>query len=117
MTTTNTHIRTLGHEDVASDAEISIRSIGESDRAELRRLAELEGREVPASPLLGAFAGEQLLAALSLRDGSVVADPFVASGHAADLLRFRNRQLDRGRLVRGRRRVRGALRAARAVPS
>ncbi len=66
------------------------------DAAALDRLAQLDSSVVPAAPLLLAEDGGQLIAAISARNGAVIADPFVASAPAVDLLRRRARQLGAG---------------------
>jgi hypothetical protein len=69
-------------------ASITIRpAYAEDDRA-LTRLAALDSAESPppAPRLLAEVEGE-LRAALSLADGSVIADPFVATSDIVALLR------------------------------
>jgi hypothetical protein len=56
-------------------------------------LAALDSRNVPAAPQLVAVDGDQLIAAVSARDGSAIADPFIRSAAAVELLRRRARQL------------------------
>jgi hypothetical protein len=97
--------------------EITIRRLGAggSDRTALRRLAERDSATVPTGPLLGAWHGDRLLAALALRGGELLADPFLASAGAATMLRLRARQLGgggRARLGERLRRRRGRARAA-----
>jgi hypothetical protein len=50
---------------------------------------------LPLGPMLLAEDGDQLLAALSLGDGSVVAHPFHATSDTVKLLRKRARKLGR----------------------
>jgi hypothetical protein len=64
------------------------------DHGPLARLAALDSSEPPHQPVVVAEVGGELRAALSLNDGSPVADPFHLSGGAADLLRAYARQLD-----------------------
>jgi hypothetical protein len=53
------------------------------------RVAALDSARVPRSPLLVAEVEGQIRAALSLDDGSSVADPFHSSLDLVDLLRAR----------------------------
>ena len=53
------------------------------------RVAALDSARVPRSPLLVAEVDGEIRAALSLEDGSSVADPFHASLDLVDLLRTR----------------------------
>lgn len=73
--------------------DLTIRRLEGLDDAALRRLGELEGREAPAGPLLGAFLDDRLLAVVSLTARQSLADPFVASAEAVELLRLRADQI------------------------
>jgi hypothetical protein len=64
------------------------------DAVALDRLAQLDSAEIPAAPQLVAIEDGALIAAISARDGSVVADPFQRTADAIQLLRRRARQLD-----------------------
>ncbi len=65
------------------------------DRGPLERLAELDSTEtLIGATLIGALGG-RVVAALSLCDGKVIADPFVASTEIVELLRVRAQQLNR----------------------
>jgi hypothetical protein len=55
---------------------IVIRPNRPGDDRSFARLAGLDSASVPAKPLLLAEVGGELHAALSLRDGAVIADPF-----------------------------------------
>jgi hypothetical protein len=57
------------------------------DEAILQRLAVLDSRPVPAAPVLVAEVDGEALAALSLADGAVVADPFRSTSSLVELLR------------------------------
>ena len=63
-------------------------------RIALARLAVLDSSEPPAQPILLAEVDGQLLAALALSDGTIVADPFHATVDLIDLLSARARQLE-----------------------
>jgi hypothetical protein len=95
-----------------SSPPISIRSAYPDDAAALRRLAALDSAPVPPAPVLVADVGGELCAALSLRDGSVVADPFASTADLVVLLEVQAAQL---RPARRRSRGRAAMRAATAV--
>jgi hypothetical protein len=74
-------------------AGLRLRLATGADRAALARLAELEQAERPSEPvLLGVVLGRPV-AALSLKDGSVIADPFVRTAELVELLRVRAGQL------------------------
>jgi hypothetical protein len=73
---------------------LTLRSATAADTAALATLAALDSREVPAGPQLVAADGDRLIAAVSTRDGSAIADPFVRSAEAVEILRSRARQLD-----------------------
>jgi hypothetical protein len=84
---------------------IGIRVLGEDDRDELGRLAEIDSASaLHGSRNLGAEVDGKLIAAVSLDDGRLVADPFRLSGEAVELLRLRARQL--GGMTEARRRGR-----------
>ncbi len=72
---------------VTTPATITIRPAFADDRAALGRLAALDSSPVPTSPVLLAQVDEQPRAALSLADGSVVADPFFPTLDLVALLR------------------------------
>ena len=78
-----------------------IRQAAEKDTTTLRRLAELDGQRPFAGPALIAESDGVAIAAISLFDERVVADPFEHTAVAAQLLRMRL----------------GALRAYSATPS
>ena len=69
-------------------------SFPDDDQA-VARLAVLDSAKLPTGPLLLAEASGELRAALSLADGSVIADPFHQTAHLVKLLRIRASQLDR----------------------
>ena len=69
-------------------SEITIRPEYPDDELALIRLATLDSTEgTPARPLLLAEVDGELRAALSLRDGSAIADPFHPTAAIVDLLR------------------------------
>jgi hypothetical protein len=100
---------------------ITIRPLTPGDGTALAGLAQRDSRRTPPEPLLGAEADGALVAAISIADGRVVADPFRPTADAVELLRLRARHLRQdpapeGRLARlgralggRRRRASGAL--------
>ncbi|HEY1507901.1 MAG TPA: hypothetical protein VGF93_02800 [Solirubrobacteraceae bacterium] len=88
-------------------ATITIRSAYADDQASLSRLAALDSAAgVPGGALLLAEVDEQLRAALSLTDGSVIADPFFATVDLVALLRTRATAIAGPNAARLRRRAR-----------
>jgi hypothetical protein len=76
-----------------TDVAIVIRPSRPEDERALGRLAGLDSASVPAAPLLVAEADGALRAALSLRDGGVIADPFHRTAPLVALLVARAEQL------------------------
>jgi hypothetical protein len=74
-------------------ASLTVRLATSADRAALERLAALDGAEPPQSPVLIGSMMAQPVAALSLADGIVIADPFTPTCDLVELLRLRARQL------------------------
>jgi hypothetical protein len=68
---------------------LTIRVSREEDERPLLRLAALDSKPAPSGPSLLAEVGNELWAAVSLRDGRTLADPFRPSGEVLDLLRIR----------------------------
>jgi hypothetical protein len=66
---------------------ITIRPAYADDDAALGRLAALDSADVPDRPLLLAEVDGQLRVALSLADGSTIADPFARTSDLVELLR------------------------------
>jgi hypothetical protein len=103
------------------EASVTLRYAVFDDAPDLLRLAQLDSAETLAEPILVALVSGHLGVALSLRDGRVIADPFIPSSGIAELLRARARQLTgrerrserswgrRGRAARRARRVRALL--------
>jgi hypothetical protein len=89
---------------MGNESQVTLRFAFGDDAQALTRLAALDSSEPPASPLLLAEVSDELRAALSLADGSVVADPFHPTVALVELLRARAKQLtrpDRPRRLRG----------------
>jgi hypothetical protein len=72
---------------------LTIRPATAADTAALAHLAELDSAIVPAEPLFVAEQGDQLIAAVSARDGAAIADPFTRSADAVEILRRRTEQV------------------------
>ena len=72
---------------------LTLRLATHADRPALARLAELEQAEHPAEPVLLGVVTERPIAALSLCDGRVIADPFSRTAELIELMRLRARQL------------------------
>ena len=77
----------------AAERSVTLRFGSPADGKALARLAELDSSTPPAHPVLLAEVDGQLLAALALADGRVVADPFHRTADLIDLLRARAHQL------------------------
>lgn len=97
---------------------LTVRVARPSDSPALARIAELDSScQLPRSPLLVGERGGSIVAALSLRDGHLVANPFVPTADVVALLRLRARQLGHERTTHPgwRRRASAALGLRRAV--
>jgi hypothetical protein len=66
---------------------IEIRPAHPDDERALTRLGQLDSARVPPAPLLLAFQGGELRAAISLATGAGIADPFAPSARLVELLR------------------------------
>lgn len=97
-----------------SDRTTTIRLGDAADAADIDRLAALDERDPGESPHLVADDDGEIVAALSLTDGTAIGDPFRLTLPTIGLLRARARQLDAlGRGRRGRRLA--AMLASRAT--
>jgi len=81
---------------------ISIRPSRPDDAVALHRLAALDSAEPLDGAAIVAQVDGEPVAALSLRDGRVVADPFRRTAEVVTLLRIRAERLDRREGVRAR---------------
>lgn len=79
---------------VLAEMNVTLRFGSAGDQGALARLAALDSSKPPAQPVLLAEVDAQLLAALSVSDGTVIADPFHRTADLIDLLRARARQLE-----------------------
>jgi hypothetical protein len=80
-------LRTPPKTQIAPVGAITIRRAYADDEAALVRLAALDSSELPHAPVLLAEVDGELRTALSLRDGSVIADPFFPTLGLIELLR------------------------------
>jgi hypothetical protein len=84
---------------------ITIRAAYADDQAAVARLAALDSADdLPPMPLLLAEIDDQLRVALSLHDGSAIADPFFPTADLLALLRAYAADLDRPPIRRWRHR-------------
>lgn len=81
----------------AAERSVMLRFGTPTDRSSVARLAALHSSKAPAEPVLLAEVAGRLVAALSLSDDTVVADPFHHTADLIELLRARARQLDGNR--------------------
>jgi hypothetical protein len=82
---------------------VTLRCAAAGDADALAFLAALDSSSPPRPPVLVANLDGRLLAAISLADGAVVADPFEPTAALVELLRARERQLRNGSWRRHRR--------------
>ena len=74
---------------------VTLRLATGADAPALERLAQLDQASTPAAPVLLGVLMARPVAALSLADGCVIADPFTPTTELIELLRLRARQLRR----------------------
>ncbi len=74
---------------------VVIRLAVTADEDALRRLAQLDSARPLAGQKLLAEHGGSLVAAVSIDDGSTIADPFRTTADTVELLRLRAAQLER----------------------
>jgi hypothetical protein len=72
---------------------LTVRLATSADRPAIARLAELEQAPAPEGAVLLGVVMQQPIAALSLSDGRVLADPYHPSKDVVELMRLRARQL------------------------
>jgi hypothetical protein len=92
----------------------TIRLAGDDDAATLRRLAEVDSQNPLSGRILVAVDGDVMVAALSIDENRVIADPFRRTSPALALLRMRASALTRYEQTPSlRERIRAATRVAR----
>jgi hypothetical protein len=87
-------IRTEARRPPVIEKPVTLRFGAARDENSLARLAALDSKEPPTQPVLLAEVDGQLLAALTLSDGCVIADPFHPTLDLIALLRARACQLN-----------------------
>ena len=101
-----------------TEEEITIRLATADQAGQVRRIAERDSTAVPAGDLLIALVRDEVRAAVSIRSGDAIADPFQPTDDLVNLLCERAAQLraSRGKGLRsrlaGRMRGRGRRRAS-----
>jgi hypothetical protein len=93
---------------------VLVRHATSADAARIRTVAHLDDRRLPGGPFLVAEMSDEVVAAMSLSSGVVVADPFRRTRDAADMLRLRAAQLAARERQVAARQARAALRPAAA---
>ena len=73
---------------------VTIRHAGSQDAVALKLLAMLDSSQPLAGPVLVAESSGLVLAAMSLRDGRVAADPFFPTADLVELLRARAERIE-----------------------
>jgi hypothetical protein len=98
------HRRAAPRPPAAADRTVTIRFGSIADQRQIACLAALDSSKPPTHPVLLAEVEGQLLAALAISNGAVIADPFHLTADLIGLLRARAAQLDAnhriGRLTR-----------------
>ena len=72
---------------------VLVRRATSGDLSRIRTLALLDDRRIGEGPYLVAEIADEMLAAMSLASGTVVADPFRRTRDAVELLRMRAEQI------------------------
>jgi hypothetical protein len=83
------------HADGGGDAAVLIRRAAARDEAVIARLATLDERDLPHGERLIAELQGRPVAAIEVRSGATVADPFVATSAVVELLGLRAAQVRR----------------------
>ena len=87
----------MSHVTHTDSAEITIRAARADDMREVALVAGRDTGTLPAGPLLVAKAGDDVRAAISLVDGTVIADPFHRTAELVEMLRIRAGAVSRAR--------------------
>ena len=72
---------------------LTLRIATSADAPAIERLAKLDESRPPVAPVLLGVLMQRPVAAVSLADGCVIADPFTPTAELVELLRVRARQL------------------------
>jgi hypothetical protein len=87
---------------MTSTSTIVLQQAAPEHDAALREISQLDSARTVSRPALMAVVDGRLLAAASLHDGRIVADPFASTEEAVELLRLRAAELrGHGRRRRG----------------
>jgi hypothetical protein len=101
---------------MTSTSTIVLQQVTAEQDAALRDLSALDSARTITRPALMAFVDGRIVAAASLSDGRIVADPFAHTEAAVRLLRLRTTEIEGRRRIHPRRRVPGfSLRPRPAV--
>src|SRR4051794_1296218 len=85
------------HAPMTSTSTIVLQQATAEQDAALREISQLDSARTVNRPALMAIVDGRLIAAASLRDGRIVADPFAETEAAVKLLRLRTAALRGGR--------------------
>jgi hypothetical protein len=96
-------------------AAVTLRYVDTDSAGEVARLAALDSARLPRGPWLVADVEGRALAALGLRDGELVADPYRRTAELRSLLELRADQLQVRERGRGRMRARAVPRPSPAL--
>jgi hypothetical protein len=75
---------------MTSTSTIILQQATAAEDEALRELSQLDSARTVGRPALMAIVDDRLIAAVSLRDGRIVADPFAETDDAVALLRLRS---------------------------
>jgi hypothetical protein len=78
---------------VGSYDSVAVRRARPEDEEAINRVAILDGRKAPAGQVLVAEADGQVIAALSVSDGTRAADPFSWTSDVMELMEMRAEQI------------------------
>jgi hypothetical protein len=104
--------------EIADGGTVTIRRLREDELGRVQLLAQLDSRQHPAGPWLGAEVEGRVLAVTSLQTGETVSDPFTHTAELRAMLELRAAQIQRR--TNGRRRrfvIRSARDSRAALPS
>jgi hypothetical protein len=90
---------------MTSTSTILLEQATAEQAAALRELSQLDSARTVSRPALMAVVDGRLVAAVSLRDGRIVADPFAETEAAVKLLKLRTAEIDGRRRTHPRRRM------------
>ena len=107
-------VATYGQNNGDSHRSVTIRPSTHADFASIRMIAELDSQQPPNPPFLVAEADGEIVAALAIEPGIIVANPFRHTAHVVALLRLRAQQS--AVTVRPERTALRRLRIGRALP-